>query len=898
MPEQTLNQNAQLEQDIRNQIERNRSLFESAAEDPTRQIQETTLPWIVRPALREKLFEGFVDAPVGLGDNWGLQQTYNLLGSRAKDLIRAVAPIGARNALGYNIEPWRENPIIPKQHRQEILELLISPVEFGGQGKNPVDAMRIVVNLEKHAKERVPLLSKELTRARDELSTVRRVIYQWWAWRNAASGQEVGQDYLDSKMAVVARYDDFQKIFALPATFMADTEVVIDQKDAGGNVVAQVQCPGYPNSEEISELAVVEKFTEERERKCGFGELVQQETRLMNYVALADQPEEIMKWKLQAETKKLHEILETKGVSGVYLFLKRKGINYNDPDEEVKIAAAIEAFTDKEKNSVNNAFWKQFGYETPNLECRDVMGFPEVWIPLKARRGVYDRAEDSPAFFEPDSRDKQPVNREERINGITAELRNLMNAWSELSPLNNKTAIEQAAIRTRIEKITDQIRALSTSEITVEKDGEVVLDEKGKPKTEIVTILPSLQLEKELKLRGSDRSVVVEGCVWARPQMAKDKVGVMNGGFLDAVGGNNLAYEEALAISGVMGIQAKWGYYARDYNPDKHDGKPGYSPGEWQVDVEAWPYTSEWQNILAFPWHQQYKVEAGGPDGSRGRFGPLMTDYLTAHPVEKYDDFNNKLYVVVDKNRQLKFGRPDEGVVICDTAVTLMDYWHEGGDLANPEPWGKVVEDPFRRFKLRGFFAAGKTVIGGGELLTFWKKRDWKLEELDTDKAWDDYKLARRVALREELFEEDVWKEVVAPIDDKYKQDAAEAVAKIKAATTEGARVAEMRNARGLYKKWRVDRKKEVYAYSDQMFWNGIMSISEITKLDIQQTATKIGEHNDRNPATFITNIVARATGRGITLFGKYSKHELPTVVKQANEIEKELEKFKRKRGL
>jgi len=261
-----------------------------------------------------------------------------------------------------------------------------------------------------------------------------------------------------------------------------------------------------------------------------------------------------------------------------------------------------------------------------------------------------------------------------------------------------------------------------------------------------------------------------------------------------------------------------------------------------------------------------------------------MTDFFTAYPVEKYDDYNNKLFVVIDKKGELKYGRPDEGVVICDTAVTLMDHWHEGGDLANPEPWGKIIEDPFRRFKLRGFFAAGKTVIGGGELITFWKKRDWKLEELDLDKTWDDYKLARRVALREELFEEDVWKDVVAPIDSKYKEDAAGAVEKIKAAPTEAARHTEMVNARRLYRKWRVDRKKEVYDYSDQMFWNGVMSTSAFSDLELQQVMQKPGEFRFKSPNALVYSIITKAKAHGVNLIGIYSpaNKDLPETVRKA----------------
>lgn len=861
-------QSAQLENDIRSQIERNRSLYETSAEDPLRQIESTTLPWVVRPALRDILFDGFIDPPVGLGDNWGLQQTYKLLGNRADDLVKAIYPAETKKALGYGLEPWRENPIIPKQHRQEILEALTTPVEFGGPGKSGVQAMQEFMIFERRARERVPLLSKELMRSRGELSTVRRLIYQWWNWKNAASGQEVGQDYLDSKMAVVTRYDDMQKVFALPHTFMTKEEAVIDIKKEDGTL-EKFQCPGYPEEAQIEELSSLEKLTKEN-KECSFGELIQREVRLMNLVALADQPEEIMKWKLQAETKKLHDILETKGVNGAYLFLKRKGINCNSVAEEVKIAEEIEKFTPEERGLVDNAFWNQFGYKNAD-EARPMLGYPEMWIPLKARRGAYDgvdSAKDAQAFLEIDERDGKLVDRNARKAAVLVQINLLKQCWQSLSPLNNLDFVHQQAEYTKIVKMTDEIRRLSTSKVA---------EEEG-----LVTIFPSLQLEKELKLRGTEKSVVYEGCFWARPQMAKDKTKIMEGAFMDFVGGNPLAYEEARALSDLIGFPAKWGYYARDFDPSVREqaikeGKikpedPGFLPKEWQVDVEAWPYTNEVQNIMAWPWHQQYKGEAGGPDGSRGKFGPLMTDYLSAYPVEKYDDFNNKLYVVVDKNGQLKYGRSDEGVIITDTAVTLLDYWHEGGSLANPEPWGKIIEDPYRRFKLRGFFASGKTVIGGGELLGAWKKRDWKLEELDTDKFWDDYKLARRVALREELFNEDVWREVAAPVTAEYKKQAAECATRVKSAPTEEARTAEMKKGRRLYRQWRVNRKKAIFDYSDKTFGDGLVSTNMIDmaieirkRIPNANMAMLFGGTLD-DPKLVLRRIIQKAESRGISL--------------------------------
>ena len=324
----------------------------------------------------------------------------------------------------------------------------------------------------------------------------------------------------------------------------------------------------------------------------------------------------------------------------------------------------------------------------------------------------------------------------------------------------------------------------------------------------------------------------------------------------------------------MVGLPAKWGYYARDHDPSKHtSGKPGYDDGEWKVDVEAWPYTSEAQNILALDRYEDYKQEAGAPPGSRCRMGPLMTDYFTAYPIEKFDESNNRLYVIVDKNGQLRYGRSDEGAIISDTAVTLMDHWKEGESLANPELWGRVTEDPFRRFKLRGFFATGRSALGpgGNELISSWRRQDWKLEELDSNKFWDDYKLARKVALREELFGEPIWRDVVAPIDAKYREEAATAAARIRSAPDEATRLVEIRKSRRLYTKWRTNRRREIFDYSDQVFWNGVMSTHAFSEAEIKKSMMAPGEFDINDPSTVISRIVSRAKSRSVNLVGKYS---------------------------
>ena len=161
---------------------------------------------------------------------------------------------------------------------------------------------------------------------------------------------------------------------------------------------------------------------------------------------------------------------------------------------------------------------------------------------------------------------------------------------------------------------------------------------------------------------------------------------------------------------------------AVDYDPKNVDTSSG---GWGSVGVEGWPYTNEFQNILAFPWYSRYKLEAGGPEGSRGRFGPLMTDYLTSCVTKEFDEYGNVLYIIIDSNKNIRKGRSDEGLILADTTQTLMDVWEKGISLKDTNLWKGIDEDPFRRYLLRGFFAEGRAAIGGEGMIDTWKKREW-----------------------------------------------------------------------------------------------------------------------------------------------------------------------------
>lgn len=807
------------EKDIQERIEWRRS-YEREIGRSIERVDSTTLPWEVRMAVRDAEFQ-FIDAPPGLGDNYGIQILYNSLEDKKNFLSRTHYGDDAKEALGFDIEPWRATPIISSEHQIEIAKSLYASIEKQKQGgaviADPKEYVKKALEeLSAEANGRVPFLCKELDRSRDELSRIRKITFLWWNWKNAASGQEVGQLYLDSKLPVLPRPKDFALLFQAPSYFLAKDE-------AAG-------CPGYPEEEKVK------AFLEAEGRKGNepLGKLIEKETRLIYLVALSDNPERVMEWKLRSEGAALNKILVEKGVNPVYLTLKEKGINYNDVGEEQKIADIIVDLTEEKKEEIKNSWWVQFGFKN-ETEGRVVIGDPEMWIPIKARRG-----EPSP----PDSGDFINFDKENVKRDIENTLRALKKDWQALSPLEDLGEEEKGRVKADIKDKIKKLRELAT-----------IKGEDGKLKTLVV----SLNLERELGVRGKATEF---GCFWARPQLAEDKEKVMEEVFVDFVDGDKLAFEQAQAVAGLFGFTAKWGYYARDYDPEMPE------LDRWEVDVEAWPYTSEFQNIMAFPWQQLYKKEAGGPDGSRGKFGPLMTDYLSANVTQEYDKDGNVLYIILDKEGSLRKGRVDEGVIISDTTTTLLERFEKGESLSNPELWGKVFEDPFRRFLLRGFFALGRTAFGpgGNELLGIWKKRDWKLEDLDSDKFWDDYKLARKVALKEELFGEIKWKEAAADVDKKYLESAAESINLIRSAHTQAEREKRMSERASIYKEWKEDRKKAVWDYADQTWWNGVKSTQAYIEWDINKNLTGFTEYGTKTPKFVLDRIVLRARKHDVNL--------------------------------
>lgn len=869
MPEKNVGQPQSLENQIADQIERNRS-YERSAEGALERIGSTTLPWEVRMAVRDAELD-FLDAPPGLGDNWGIQRLHAGLEEKRRFLAEhyptdETRGTSARRAIGLAVEPWRDTPIITSQDKIEIMRRGVE------QGMSAGSIKDLVIKTEENALARVPVLVKEYTRARTELVRTRKLHYLYWNFLNVASGNELGELYLQNKILSLPRPKDFAAMFSsveTPSYFMTKDEASIKIPDPGGLGAYTVkEAPDYPEESDIG--AFMEEMGKSRENEPT-GEITEKESRLLYLVALSENPERVIEWKHRTEQAEVFKLYEGAGVSKAYLILKQKGINFIDPTEEAKIDRVHRSLTPEMKQTIRDVWWKNMGFEgeEDGINGPQGIGDPEKWIPTRARRG--DPPTDSEAFLDPG------FDRAHRIEEIDHNLDSLKKAWQALSPLNNPSVADRSTAEQSVAKLTEHIRALTTRS-SYDAAGNLIPIRNVKE--ELTTMFGSLPLERELGIRKGATEI---GCIWSKSQKAGDKEWIIDSD--DAplkvfVKGDMLAFKNARMAVDMFGFSAKWGYYARDYDPAKDPSGNGTTLA-WAVDVEGWPYTNEFQNILAWPWYQSYKREAGGPGGSRGKFGPLMTDYLSAYAVPEfdkdgepmYDKAGNPQFVVVDGDGTLKIGRADEGVVVCDVNFTILQHWERGETLSNPKLWEKIDEDPFRRFLLRSFFAEGKAALGpgGNALLDLWKKQDWRIDDLVSAKFWDDYKLARKVALRKELLDEVVWRDVVKPLDDEYRKNAVELIDSLRGEGDPDARLKLMQKFSGLYDRWQASRLKEVFNYSDQMFWNGVASTNFFRETEIKNYMQKFGEYDPSSAKILMAKIISTAKSRDVNLIGNYS---------------------------
>jgi len=830
--------------------------YERFIEDAEARINSTTLPWEARMAVRDVEFQ-FIDAPPGLGDNWGLQRLYNFLDTRATTIRKLTAPEEAKKALGFEEEPWRNTHLISRQDRTALVVDIMN--RNPDLSKN--SAEYAVDERERRATERAPFLATELTRSREELALTRKLIFLWWGWNRAASGKELGDLYLENKLPSLPAPKDFAHLLQFPSYFVSGDEILNPENptmEASG-------IPGYPKIENISAFLKVEKRATENEP---LGKTTEKMMRILYAVALSDNPERLIEWKLKAEQGKLEKILLEKDsdINPAYLILREKvlidtGIVYRDQEQEELINNVIESLSTEEKKEVENAWWNQLGFENAQ-DGIEMIGDPLSWIPYEARRGAESLSVGG-------ALKDVSFNREARVTAIEGEMLSLRRLWENLSPLNNNTPDTVKEIKKRIAARIESLRKLQTID-----------SDKGK----METVISTLSLENELKVRGKATKL---GCVWARPQNAQDKEELFKVVLPALANNDRMAFQMAEATVGLFGIPAKNGFNMRDFDPTA----PKFSDARWKVDVEGWPYTSELQVIMALDKYSRYKVEAFGPDGSRNRFGPLMTDYLTANVVKDYDPHGNELFIICDSDGTIKKGRADEGVVLTGTTRTLMEDWEKGISLSEEKIWENVQEDPFRRFILRSFFAEGKAALGpgGNALIDIWRKKEFDLERDLNEKFLDDYKLARRVALRKELEKESIWKDIVSPIDEEYRRSITKCLTKLNAANSADEKRKILKEYSSLYVDWDGKRWKEVFDYVDQTWWNGVLMSSSARNWDekeqeiVSAQNQKLGTFIANRPSRTLMRFFYQAETRGVKLFGKYSidRESMPSVMQK-----------------
>jgi len=793
-----------------------RHIYERAIEAMVERITSTTFAPEIRMATRDFEFS-FVDAPPGLGDNYHMQMAYNAMDNRRDSLIKARMSDASKRALGFNLEPWREASMIPQSNINE----LTTRIFYENPKITNSEVQKIIGKMVDNAEKRIPSLCDELARSRRELANTRKIFINTWNIRNLASGQELGSFYAEGKMPMIPR-DEFAEMFAEPPYFMSQEE--------GKGI------PGFPSAEEVkSFLTEAERATEGET----LGAMVERESRLILLVSLSENPEEVVKWMDKTETEQLHSYFRSKGINAAYLTLKEKGINYRDSNEENKIKRILGSLTAEQRQGLKDVWWKRLGYKGEK-DGIEKIGDPRLWIHMKARRGEVPA---DVSGFLPNGFD-----REARVKLINQKLLELKKCYDNLSPLNNLPPNEQDIWRNKIELIMngkDGIRELQVIR---------AVDDENKPIT--VNLFNTLSLERELKVRKGPAEL---GCVWSVPQTFGEKKRLMDEVLGESVKGDPLAYEKAKAFTELCGFQAKHGFYAVDFDP---------ATKKWGVvAVEGWPYTSELQTVLAWPWYQLYKQEAGGPEGSRGKFGPPMTDFLSACITQEKDEKGNDLFIIVDTDGKIRKGRTDEGLVLANTQSNLMDIWQKGISLKDPNLWNRIViEDPYRRWLLRSFFGEGKAVLGpnGDPIMDLWKKQDWKLEDLDNNKIWDNYKLARKVTLRDELFDEAVWRDVVAPINKKYNDQITSVLNAIQGTKNSAEIKRLMVQYKSAYKEWMKQRKKVVYDYSDMMFGNGLLSTEMFNQAHLQQVTAE--KHSLGDPKIVMARILERAKSRDIHL--------------------------------
>lgn len=762
-------------------------------------------PHKVRLAERFDVFHLVVDVPVQFWNRYGGMNDYEQWIRRAAEIRNGLLSENAQKALCSDWEPWMQSPVL-KLEEKMLLAQSIKP-------KTPEE---IDEREQELGELRKPLVD-ELERCAKEYSLITgKVVPLFLGIRSLASGQNIGQVYMETPPNYLLSSADYVDLGKLPAVFM--------EKEELGTRKAGEEWKSYPTDEE--KVAYLKERGYEANVPLGIG--IDRAERAMYLQSLSYTPDRIVKWMARAKKAKLRE-LERNVDEG---FINKTLISQKNAAGEDLFPAGHEIYSDKDKykkaywaankcnETIENAWWVQHGFRDAE-EGKKYFGDPLSWIPFVARRGV-ESTDYALTSLKP-----------ERLVKIKETLQNIRLIREGLtSPTITEDQKDQ--LRRELAVDTSKLRGLMT--------------EKGK------TLFNSLALENRLGLRGDFSKL---GVIEAIPQRFGPKSEVLNTTLHELSKGDKLAAELGKMLHSLWGLGARYGFYARDLDLDKLN--TGDVMKAFNVDVEGWPYSDELSKLMALTWWQIYKRQAAGPEASRGKYGPVMLDLLSHSIVKQKNQNGEELFRIIDINGGEKVGLAENGMVIGNLDKSLLEMWEEGvpfGDL----PWTSVEdsEDMSRRWMLRAFFGEGRGEISVIDILT---ESKWDPKKLTDPGFVEAFKLAVKVDMKPYLFDEIVWRDVVKPLDEEYIKGIVWLRDQLSKATTPEAREKifkeygnEEKDRHLTFSEWQRQRKEKIDEYIYAWWWEGVMSTP-----DFQSWAHQLTEYGERSPINIGSEVIFAA---------------------------------------
>lgn len=736
-------------------------------------------PHKVRLAERFDVFHLVVDVPVQFWNRYGGMNDYEQWIKRAAEIRDGLLPEEAQNALCSDWEPWMQSPVLKLEEKMLLLS------QNGEKRKTPEQ----IEEREQELSELRKPLADELERCAKEYSLITgKVVPLFLGIRSLASGQNIGQVYMETPPNYLLSPADYVDLGKLPAVFMGKEEL--------GERIDNKEWKSYPS--EPDKEAYLKERGYEANIPLGIG--IDRAERAMYLQSLSYTPDRIVKWMARARKAKLRELERNIDED----FVNKTLISQKDAEGKDLFPEGHEIYSNKEKykeaywaankcnQQIENAWWTQHGFKDAE-EGKNYFGNPLSWIPFVARRGA-ESTDYALTSLKP-----------ERLVTIKETLQNIRLIREGLT---NPTIREDQKdrLRTELAKDTSKLRGLMT--------------EKGK------TLFNSLALENRLGLRGDFSKL---GVIEAIPQRFGPKSEALNTTLHEMSKGDKLAAELGKMLHSLWGLGARYGFYARDLDLDKLN--TGDVMKAFNVDVEGWPYSDELSKLMALTWWQIYKRQAAGPEASRGKYGPVMLDLLSHSIIKQRNENKEELFRIIDINGKEKVGLAEDGIVIGNLDKTLLETWEEGtpfGDL----PWTSVEdsEDMSRRWMLRAFFGEGRGEISVIDILT---ESKWDPKKLTNPSFIEAFKLAMKVDMKPYLFDEIVWRDVVRQLDKDYVEDTTWLKDQLSRATTPEAREKifmeygneeKEKDKHLTYSEWQRQRKEKIDEYIYAWWWEGVIS--------------------------------------------------------------------------